>query len=378
MKHLLALCLFALSAFAQTHYLIEGDRRTARATLGDAPVTVHSDLRPDHLLAHLNERQISALRAAGLRVADAPTVLIEGRKTIACWHHGPLAQTAGDGWDGPGKGSASLLVYFGPISWGIHQPPMTDARFRELFMEAAGKWSAVVAVDFTPGGTVDSLLTIDVLVGDDLHGDGFGFNQALAHALPPMWYVEPKAGGTHFNNHYQWVDYSNGNPWTQGWDIRHVMVHELGHSAMGLNHLGGDSVMGAYYNGRLQLSSVDVWWAQQNFLARAGGSPPDGGGGTRDERGGTTPAGLAMTATAPSSTTASTVSITGTITGGTPPYTLTWTGSTATASGFPITVNLVPGANTITISAADSAGATANVTLTINRVAEDGRSGRGN
>ena len=147
----------------------------------------------------------------------------------------------GDGWDGPGRGSARLGYVLSTTSADL--PP--DAALREL-TRAMAEWSRHAAIAWEPGQGRDDTTSVHIFWGPTFHGDGFPFaTGVLAHAFypaPPV--IEPVAGDVHFNDTYLW-----GASDPRRWDIFSVALHELGHS-LGLAHSGDpESVMYPMYRG---------------------------------------------------------------------------------------------------------------------------------
>lgn len=379
MKIFLSVVLLALSLSAQTVYVVEGDRAEVRQALGrvGASATMHSDLLPYHTLATLDERQIRSMGA--FRLFPAAPRMAAGLSSPACSHsplsyRDPRPLELSQGWDGPGLGSAALTYSFGEMELPGGFPPEFH---KSEFVWAANEWSRWIAVDFSFSFARNVANNIDVLTApqEGIHGSNCSFpNVILAHAfLPSDVHLEPFGGDIHVNR----GSFSWGTLFTQ-YKPRCVFLHELGHSLGLYEHSANfTDIMYMYYTGSCELSAGDAGRVQSMYAARnGGGGGPDPGAPPRDGRGDAS-GGLALTATAPTATTAESVQIGGTVSGGTPPYSLTWTnaGYSGTAASFPFSVPLLAGDNTITITVTDSAGGSRSVSLTVTRTA-DGRAGR--
>lgn len=374
MKIFLSIVPLALSLSAQTTYIVEGNRAAVRTALpAGAAVTIHSDLLPNHTLVTLDERQLRQL-GGQFPVFPAGPRLSNGLSAPACpaAYHGPVrpARQELSDWDGPGLGSAHLTYTFGSMI----APGITADQARASFVRAFGEIAASVALTFSPGMDRLASMNIDVFaVGStEDHGDGYALNGALAHAIPPppLW-PEPWAGDIHWSNSYPWGP--------GGYDLDAVALHESLHGAglyeHSMNYL---DALFMYYNGVKYLTKTilgDEWRLLTIY------APSQGGGGSpppepRDERG-DNPSALTITATAPSSTTEETVQVNGTIIGGTSPYFISWTatGGSGAAFSFPLTVPLLAGGNTITITVTDAAYTSRYVTLEVLR-GGGGRDGR--
>jgi hypothetical protein len=134
----------------------------------------------------------------------------------------PLATLEGEGWDGPGRGSADLTFHFGTPT-----PDLTLAAQRATFTAALNVWASVAAVRFTETARAGLPNSIDVNFMVGL------FPGVLASAAGPPPVVEPNAGNVFFNDDYSWeIGNDRGHA---AFDLMYVAVHELGHS-LGLDH----------------------------------------------------------------------------------------------------------------------------------------------
>jgi len=283
---------------------------------------------------------------------------------------GQLIQTFGDGWDGPGLGSATLGYVFSKLTTQL-DPTAAQAEIRRAMAE----WSKAVKVSWVQGTTATSARTVNVLFGAGYHGDAYPFDGpggALAHTFypaPPN--PEPIAGDMHLDDAESWRIGSNI-------DLFSVALHELGH-ALGLGHSDDPSaVMYPYYRMVTQLSSLDIDSARTLYAAQASTtstdplppptSPPPPTGDSIAP---------SVTITSPStatySTTASTFQLRGTASDNVGVTTVTWAtgfGQSGPATGttsWTATVPLLVGMNAVTIKAFDASGNVASRTVVITR-----------
>jgi len=340
-------------------------------------VLEHPDLLPNHLLIEGPSGSIDSLVEWDevAYVFPASAELEENQRVVAC----PGAMTAqgtvgqyvasvGDGWDGPGLGSAELGYFFQQLT-GKLPADLT----RSEIERALNEWAKYASLSFFPASSATSLRALNFLFASGNHGDGYPFDgrgKVLAHTFypsPPN--PEPIAGDVHLDNDEEWVmgpDIS-----TRSVDLFSVVLHELGH-ALGLGHSDvPGSVMYPYYRRHTSLTPVDTG-AIQTLYAPAG-SP-----GTPEAP---SPAPLALTITQPAvlpaTTTASSLSIAGTVTGGSNDVWVRWqsdrTGAGLASGGRSWIINSLPlatGLNNIQLTATDSTGAQATRSFSVTRVAE--------
>lgn len=159
-----------------------------------------------------------------------------------------LAESFGDGWDGPGQGEASLGYWIGATP-----PSVTGEAAQSEIRRAMDEWASAVRVRFMPVSGANQARSIDVFFASGEHGDNYAFDGragALAHAFYPPPNPETLAGDLHMDM---------AEPWRIGGDtdVFSVALHELGHT-LGLGHNDdSSSVMYPYYRRYGGLSSVD-------------------------------------------------------------------------------------------------------------------------
>ncbi len=255
----------------------------------------------------------------------------------------------GDGWDGPGLGSANLNYAF------INETPKVPAdQVASEIARAFAEWSKYVKVTFTPGSNPNAPLTIGILFGSGDHGDAYPFVglAVVAHTFYPFPVnPEPLAGDMHFNADQNWGI-------GMGTEVYSVALHEAGH-ALGLGHSDmPGAVMYPYYRMNTALTPDDIAAIQRLYAAQESASPA-----------------LAINATPPPATTTSpSILIQGTASGGSGIIQVSWTtdrgftgvaggGANWTAGPIPLST----GVNTITLKAQDGTGASSEQVFAITR-----------
>ena len=253
---------------------------------------------------------------------------------------GQSIPTYGDGWDGPGLGSAALTYVFSHVT-----TQLDSATAESEIRRAMAEWSKVVAVTWQPGTNPTGNATVNVLFATYAHGDGYPFDGPggiLAHTFypaPPN--PEPLAGDMHFDDSESWHVGANT-------DLFSVALHELGH-ALGLGHsvtLPPSCIPITRWS---RLAAPDKAAILTLYAAQTSTPVPPPPG---------SPLALTVNGVA-STTTASSVSLSGAAAGGTGAIGVTWSSSggasgvaVGSASAWSIAnVALAVGANTIIVTA---------------------------
>ena len=174
--------------------------------------------------------------------------------------------TIGDGWDGPGLGSANLS-YFVQTPTRDVTPFLTSVEVSRALAE----WSRHIAVRWRPAALSGETRSLTVQWAPTDHGDGYPFApEILAHAFyqAPLA-PETIAGDIHFNENFDW-----GVSDPSRYDIFTVMLHEAGHS-LGLTHSSDPSaVMYPMYAGIVSgLAEADIQSARQLYAPSAPSVP---------------------------------------------------------------------------------------------------------
>jgi hypothetical protein len=107
----------------------------------------------------------------------------------------------GEGWDGPGLGSAELKYHF------VNGTPDVSGEQSEVGA-ALEMWSKYAQIDWTPTSSANQIRSFDISWGANEHGDGYPFDgpaNVLAHCFyPDDSNPETIAGDMHFDEDESW------------------------------------------------------------------------------------------------------------------------------------------------------------------------------
>ena len=352
---------YGQSAIGVVEFFPDVDPNDARSIVLEARLKIqdHPDLLPNHLLVALTLSQARDL-AAWDEVAyifPASGDLARGMPVAGCagaltsqGYVGQSVARIGEGWDGPGLGSANLNYGF------VHLTEKLPAdAARSEFARALAEWSKYAAVNFTLTDQTAGNRTLAVLFASGAHGDGYPFDGRggiQAHTFYPFP-VNPEsiAGDLHFDADESWRIGADT-------DFFSVALHEIGH-ALGLGHSDQPgAVMYPYYRRHTALSPEDIGAILELYAPRESTAAP-----------------LALVVSDPASpTAASSIDLSGIVTGGHPSVGVGWItdhGYSGTAQGSPNWVAggipLFAGANGITITARDAQGSQVSRAVTVIR-----------
>jgi hypothetical protein len=255
-------------AAASGYYLVEFhsdvDLNRARGLLLNLGIAIQEnpDLGSRQLMIHPAVRAARVIERLAVLdevayIFPASDELVNGIPMRACegalTTNGPSTQlvpTYGEGWDGPGLGSATLSYVFARVTAQL-DPVSAQSEVRRAMAE----WTKVVKVTWQPGSNSAGAHTVNILWATGSHGDGFPFDGpggVLAHTFypaPPN--PEPIAGDVHFDDAESWHIGTNI-------DLFSVALHELGH-ALGLGHSDNpNDVMYPYYKVVRTLAAGDA------------------------------------------------------------------------------------------------------------------------
>ncbi len=373
---------------ALVEFYSDVDPNDARQILNQSGLVIHEnpDVLPNHVLVDAGVAQLAAL-AGWDEVAyifPASGSLLRGDPMHACagalTSLGPIGQSIaliGDGWDGPGLGSADLRYVIGRIS----EKVPADAAQAEI-IRALAEWSKYVKVAFAPGTDSSARRTLSIFFASGVHGDGYPFDGpggVLAHTFYPVpTNPEPIAADMHFDADDRWQIGADV-------DVFSIALHEAGH-ALGLGHSDNpNAVMYPYYRMHTTLGEEDIAAIRSLYAAQDSDpgtptpppppppAPPDPAPPPAPPAPPAVPLVLTVQPT-PSSTTTSSISLTGSVTGGSGAALVSWStnyGYAGTAAGSPAwTIFVVPlnlGVNFIVVTARDSSGHEAVQIITVTR-----------
>ncbi len=212
--------------------------RHARSVIskGQGKIIENSYLAPKTYLVRATEKIAAELSTADevSWIWPASDAIINGEPVHYC--PGPMTASGlivpnyvahDDGWDGPGKGSASLKYYFGT---GTSDTTGEETEVADAFNE----WAKYVDITFTRTSTPNQTQSIDFFWGTGSHGCDYPFEPGvLAHGFfPHPFNDETIAGDIHFNDDYSWRTSCSSS---YEFDVYTVALHEAGHS-LGLGH----------------------------------------------------------------------------------------------------------------------------------------------
>ena len=327
------------------------DAEEARAVVREAALDLldHPDLLPRQVLVAGPWERVAAL-AAWDEVAyifPAAEDLLLGNRVAACpgamTDFGPAAQytSMGRGWSGAGQGTVEIGYFFANATAKLPRSTIESELVRAL-----EEWAKHGNLRFAPAGAGADRRTIKVLFARGAHGDAASFDgpgRILAHTYypaPPN--PEPIAGDMHLDDDENWQVGS-------GIDLFTVALHEAGH-ALGLGHSDRPgTVMYPYYRQAAGLTGDDIAGIRALYGAREGAAG----------------VGLAILQPAAEAVTtgAAAIAVGGTAANAAAVAWRSDRGPSGTATGTARwTVAAVPlsaGANVITVTATDAAGAQA-------------------
>ncbi len=323
-------------------------------------VLPHPSLAPNHFVVTGSLQEALALQDWDEvdYIFPASDDLVSGQVVQSC--EGALSTSAsstgvgsgqyvvvGHGWPKGTSGAAGIGYFFSALTPNAQQS-LVKAEIERAFQA----WAKYAPLQFQEKTSATANQTVNVWFASGDHGDGFPFTPSiLAHTFYPS-NPEPIAGDMHLNLDEAWHTGSNI-------DIYTVALHEAGH-ALGLGHSDDPAaIMYPYYRLGAQIMADDIAGIQAIYGApQAPAADP-----------------LTLTIATPAlQTTAASLALSGTTASGIGTTVVTWQtdhkasgqakGSTSWSAAA---VPLMPGSNTITLTATDASHRTAIKAVAVTR-----------